>query len=668
MNNLKKILDDKYKNNDKSVLILFNNDFDIDLKKSTEIKFKDTIEKQKYKSTEFLVDILSNTYELINLSNIVEYMSYIKYNGWRKMIETEMSKLDKLINIDNQGSIKLKNINYVPVIKDYNISYDKKYKYYELYNNISKNIIPNNIDNFNYAQIILYGPAEIKKYNGKNTLNIHSDFIEINEIFRKNLTSYDIKNNYYVIAKSIPWDEDIKYDNYIISNSINNVNNFPVKISLLPEQLYSYNSVNNIIDKLDSKLYIININSLSQYPKINNLSDEENKYHYLLLLLLIINKLKKCGNVIIPLNKFYISDGMKDILTLYSLCFKRVHYFNSELSDGYMIFECYKKITEEFKNYIDNLIIKIMKTKDTTINQLLSENIYIDRILNTNTKFHSFIAEIYLDIKKRNEYKQHVKDTITDFLSKSKSDEFTNRIIKTCLDMNVKRCLKWCFDNNIQINNYYTDPNVIIDENIIKRMFPIEKGVDMSKIKLSIESTYSVTPPKEAALVNSIILKYLNIIDKNIDASKLSIIDGTANAGGNTIAFSKIFKNVISVELDYETYLMLKNNIDVYGITNVKIVNGDITKVNETADLLFVDPPWGGISYKYYDKVNLYLSEYTMAQFINNTINNFKLICTKVPYNYDIHDLFIQPNIGEIHIHSVGNYKIIAIFSKKLIR
>ena len=72
-------------------------------------------------------------------------------------------------------------------------------------------------------------------------------------------------------------------------------------------------------------------------------------------------------------------------------------------------------------------------------------------------------------------------------------------------------------------------------------------------------------------------------------------IPGMACVGGNTISFSKGFKEVVSNELDEGRFKILQHNVGtVAGCSNVDFRNESILDLVKTLrfDVLFLDPEW----------------------------------------------------------------------------
>jgi tRNA/tmRNA/rRNA uracil-C5-methylase (TrmA/RlmC/RlmD family) len=139
-----------------------------------------------------------------------------------------------------------------------------------------------------------------------------------------------------------------------------------------------------------------------------------------------------------------------------------------------------------------------------------------------------------------------------------------------------------------------------------------------------------------------------------------TIVDCTANIGGNTINFAKHFKNVTSIEIDPETKSILENNVKLYRRENVKIILGDYVDLKDKikGDIFFFDPPWGGFYYKMESKLDLYLSGVNIIDLLPP---NFIL---KAPINYNIEDLLKK--FKNIVVYFITNFVLIIHLTEKM--
>jgi 16S rRNA G966 N2-methylase RsmD len=189
---------------------------------------------------------------------------------------------------------------------------------------------------------------------------------------------------------------------------------------------------------------------------------------------------------------------------------------------------------------------------------------------------------------------------------------------------------------------------------MINHLFP---QIDYTKLLYDTEGLYSITNPIEAEEISKSIISNFNNPDL------INIFDGTGGLGGNTINFSKNFKNVTVCEINNERYSMLVNNINQYNLKNVKTLNND--SVNylfdnyNNYDVYFFDPPWGGPSYKKHKNLNLKLGTKSLldiAKFLKNKTEN-KLLVYKIPKNYDLNEFFEF----DYKLHKINKYYIIIL-------
>lgn len=171
---------------------------------------------------------------------------------------------------------------------------------------------------------------------------------------------------------------------------------------------------------------------------------------------------------------------------------------------------------------------------------------------------------------------------------------------------------------------------------ILKRIFPELQNNQYSKLKIDSKSLNYISMKEHAKMITKLILEKLN--NMGIKNENIVITDATGGVGGNTISFGKVFSKVISVEIDTTRSMYLRNNIQLYELDNIHIINEDYTKLNLDQDILFVDPPWGPF-YKDQQNIKLFLGNSSIESICNNASYNTKLIVLKLPINYDINYL-----------------------------
>ena len=173
---------------------------------------------------------------------------------------------------------------------------------------------------------------------------------------------------------------------------------------------------------------------------------------------------------------------------------------------------------------------------------------------------------------------------------------------------------------------------------IKKRIFPDIQIDKLDDLQFDEEGLWSITIPNEANKITNIIISYLSKKNSNIIPQYLTITDATAGLGGNVISFSEKFKQVNAIEIDKSRFAMLFNNTSIYNLSNIVLINDDYTNIiqNLRQDIVFIDPPWGGPDYKLKQKIELKLGNLKMDQIINKLEGKCKLVCLKLPYNYNI--------------------------------
>jgi len=161
-----------------------------------------------------------------------------------------------------------------------------------------------------------------------------------------------------------------------------------------------------------------------------------------------------------------------------------------------------------------------------------------------------------------------------------------------------------------------------------EKIFP--KVDDMDKLQYDEEGLYSISRPEDANEISEIIKDYIGHDD-------LRILDATAGLGGNTISFSKYFKYVKSIELEKNRYDMLVDNVGLYKLTNVELINDNCIDhlKDDSFDIYFFDPPWGGPDYKSQQNLDLTLGGMGLHNILK-LISKDKIVVFKVPFNYNL--------------------------------
>ena len=186
-----------------------------------------------------------------------------------------------------------------------------------------------------------------------------------------------------------------------------------------------------------------------------------------------------------------------------------------------------------------------------------------------------------------------------------------------------------------------------VSYNFAKTIFNNINNDIYKKLNFTSDSIYSSSKIKGSLKLIDVILKTTN---NNLD---ITITDGTANIGTDSIHMANIFKHVNAIEYIKVNYDALKNNIEVLNEKkNMNSYNGDtnILIKDLEQDLIYIDAPWGGRNYKDHAKLKLYLGDIEILDFYLKNRDKSKYFIFKVPFNYDF-DYFRGYIIDKVTIY-----------------
>lgn len=202
------------------------------------------------------------------------------------------------------------------------------------------------------------------------------------------------------------------------------------------------------------------------------------------------------------------------------------------------------------------------------------------------------------------------------------------------------------------------------------RLFPYLPDKSLAyRLQIDDDSIHYISIREYAEKISSIIKLHLQMIGINNDVA--IITDGTAGVGGDTISFAKNFKYVYAIELNTQRCEFLQNNINIYNLKNIKIINNDCFQCINTIDdhnVIFLDPPWTqipGESYKQYKNLKLLLGTSSLEFCCNKLMDTTfmtkipELIVLKLPKNYDI--IYFYKNINNKNIYYYDLNKMIIL-------
>lgn len=138
------------------------------------------------------------------------------------------------------------------------------------------------------------------------------------------------------------------------------------------------------------------------------------------------------------------------------------------------------------------------------------------------------------------------------------------------------------------------------------------------------EGRYSLTPEALALRMGEL-------------AGGRSVVEACVGSGGNSIGFARAGCAVTGFEVDPGRLAEARHNASVYGVSaRVRLLLGDA--LNEVpqrqADILFVDPPWGG---EEYDKRFSERASFPfLDQLLSRDLSGYRQIWLKVPNSFRV--------------------------------
>jgi predicted RNA methylase len=175
------------------------------------------------------------------------------------------------------------------------------------------------------------------------------------------------------------------------------------------------------------------------------------------------------------------------------------------------------------------------------------------------------------------------------------------------------------------------DVNLSMKSRTFPKPPPTRRGepICMSDLVMTRESLYSASRNHASAFLCTLIERYMGTRD-------ITVTDGTANVGSDTIQMALWFTRVNAVDISRAHTEALLHNVNVYKLKNVKMFNDDslVRMAQLKQDVLYFDPPWGGPEYKNATSMPLSLSNIDLADVFQLAIEHARLVVFKVPLNF----------------------------------
>lgn len=133
------------------------------------------------------------------------------------------------------------------------------------------------------------------------------------------------------------------------------------------------------------------------------------------------------------------------------------------------------------------------------------------------------------------------------------------------------------------------------------------------------------------ALETCEILKFNGVLRNSI------VTDANAGVGGLTLVLANWFNTVNAIEVNSERVKILHDNMKTFKLTNVNVQQGYYQDMEFQQDVVFFDPPWGGVDYREQLSVRVCVDGPFGSVPIEDIIcvENTKFVVVKLPFNYD---------------------------------
>jgi len=222
-------------------------------------------------------------------------------------------------------------------------------------------------------------------------------------------------------------------------------------------------------------------------------------------------------------------------------------------------------------------------------------------------------------------------------------DDIEENLTEDLEDEDEKKYIEPKILENISLNNFFSKDDILKAKNNNKKLQITDKGL------------YSITKSDDAVWITNLILKFIKN-ETTLHPKNTTIIDSTSGIGGNSIHFCKYFNKVNSIEINEIHYNVLKNNIDALNIKNINIYHNNFLNLVNTnklgGDIFFIDPPWGGKSYKNFKYFFLKIGKLPLINVLNILYESkYKYVVLKAPYNLNVSLLIGTTKYDNINIY-----------------
>lgn len=255
-----------------------------------------------------------------------------------------------------------------------------------------------------------------------------------------------------------------------------------------------------------------------------------------------------------------------------------------------------------------------------------------------------------------------------------KSCKFRTALFQ-CIDLLSHFLKQGCTDEKMDINNHIVKnlmsfPGYNSTKKIyFTKLFPKSSTVNYKNLSLSPSFVNCVTTERDSNEITKIIK---GILVKNgvENPETVNLLDCTGGVGCDSIQFALNFNHVTTIEIDKDRFIQLEHNIEQYKLTNISTINGNsalLARSIQNVSVVYIDPPWGGSSYKDHEKLRLKFGDGELEDFAQSLFNDpdrtksISLIVLKLPKNYDVDYLYSKLAPHTIYVHELFKINIFVV-------
>lgn len=240
------------------------------------------------------------------------------------------------------------------------------------------------------------------------------------------------------------------------------------------------------------------------------------------------------------------------------------------------------------------------------------------------------------------------KQSFGDFLAMSKSSRNLFRDVAIDIldkenksDSTIRECEKIVKYSSIRTSRYDVSDSSLFMFPKSRIIHPVLYGKSLSEIYFDLYTTEHALYeyPKSYQLIQQ-----LEFLIKELRKRPRLTLDLFCGSGIDLLGLATLSDSVIGVDIEKHSVALARINAKRFSsISNITILCEDALKINDKIDvipdLIYLDCPWGGVDYKKFRDIPLYIGEKELAEFCDELMikyPNSKLF-VKFPRNYQFY-------------------------------